>query len=275
MAFSCGGDPKVVAFILKVEELYSYILENNFEGIGELKEYVIEVATNILQKDSLHEVRDNKTKIVSMMQDKFWEGLTFSKVDLLVKELAPLVKYYEPEKGRKLQIDAPDEIRGVRDFEFEIHDGAEIKPGSDVTDFLESNPIAKKISLGEGVTSEELMKLEKQLTEIRSDITIENIQKKSGVDYLEFLRKLLGVSFEISPAKVMRNQFRKEVFGDGYRTTQQQNVLEIAESVFIQKKSLVIGDFGQMPISQERPLEVFKPEELQDIVEKCSKIKMY
>ncbi|WP_269849435.1 hypothetical protein [Methanosarcina horonobensis] len=225
-----------MAFILKVEELYSYILENNFEGIGELKEYVIEVATNILQKDSLHEVRDNKTKIVSMMQDKFWEGLTFSKVDLLVKELAPLVKYYEPEKGRKLQIDAPDEIRGVRDFEFEIHDGAEIKPGSDVTDFLESNPIAKKISLGEGVTSEELMKLEKQLTEIRSDITIENIQKKSGVDYLEFLRKLLGVSFEISPAKVMRNQFRKEVFGDGYRTTQQQNVLEIAESVFIQKK---------------------------------------
>lgn len=264
-----GKNPLVSAFILQVEKLFKYILDEDGDKILEVQEYVKEKMENILQKDNLEAVQEKREDILKIFQETFWDELTFDDVEFIIKELAPLMIYYEKNPKRILQVDAPDMLVREEIAQYKAKEDEELKK------FLETNPLVKKIKDGNGVTSIELLKLEEQLRALRPAITIDNVQRIQKIDFLLFLRKILGLKQEYDPQVLIEREFDKYVIEKNqHYTSEQIKFLQILKKVFARTKHIELKDFTVPPLSNERPLDKFPASELQKIVVECNKIKM-
>ncbi len=269
IALNPGKNSLITAFILQVEKLFKYILDEDADKILEVQEYIKEKMENILQKDNLEHVRDKKEDIMKVFQETFWDELTFDDVEFIIRELAPLMVYYEKTPKRMLQVDAPDVVIRVEDFKKEVKEDEELKK------FIETNPLIKKIKSGEGITSEELSRLEAQLRELRPEITIENVQRIQKIDFLVFLRTILGLKKEYDPQEMIEREFDKHLLEKNHQyNAEQLKFLQVLKKVFARTKHIELKDFTVPPLSNERPLDKFQTSELQKIVLECKKIKM-
>ncbi len=264
-----GKNPLVSAFILQVEKLFKHLLDEDMDKIYEVREYVKEKMENILQKDNLEHIQEKRDDILSVFQDQFWEELTFDGVEFMIRELAPLMVYYEKNPKRMLQVDAPDIVLKIEEFKKEVKEDPELKR------FLETNSLIKKIKDGEGITPIELLKLEEQLGELRPEITIENVQRMQKIDFLLFLRKIIGLKQEYDPHVLIEREFDKHILDKNQNYNSEQiKFLQVLKKVFARTKHLELKDFTVPPLANERPLDKFQTSELQRIVVECNKIKM-
>ncbi len=268
MIFNKGINVNVSSFIVRVERLFNCILERNFDKIAELQVYVKEMCENILQKDNLTDIRDNRELILKVFQDDFWDDLTFSNVEFLVTDIAPLMKYYEPNPRKIIQIDAPDIILSRTEYVKEIEEDEELQQ------FLDENPLIKKIKDGEGITSQELMELEVQLSALKPGMTVDAIQRIKNIDFLEFLSDIIGLTREYDPKEMIEKRFDEFIIEKSDYSTDQIEFLILLKKVFADRKHIDITDFGKPPLSLEHPLEYFRIEELREIVKKVNLIKM-
>lgn len=263
-----GMSPNITSFILNTERLFRYILDRDIEGIGEVRAYVLERLENVLQKDNLTEVKAKMADILKVFQEKFWEDLTFEKVEFIVRELAPLMKYYEPEGRAIVQIDKPDLILDIQTFKKEITEDTKF------TRFVKENPIAQKITSGEGITSRELLLLEEQLSSLKPGITIENIQKFQKTDFIAFLHDIIGLTHKHDPKEIIEEEFDRHILQNQQYNSRQMEFLQLLKKVFADQKRIELKDFARSPLSDEHPLDLFQYEELQEIVDKCNNIRM-
>ena len=264
-----GKSPVISSFILQVEKLFKFILDDNKDKIYDLKEYVEEKMENILQKDNLEIVKENRKNILKVFQDNFWKELTFEDVEFIIVKLAPLMVYYEKNPKKLLQVDAPDLVLKIEEFKKEVKEDEELKI------FLETNSFVSKIRNGEGITPMELLKLEKQLSALRPEITIDNVQRIKKIDFLVFIRKILGLKQEYDPQFLIEQEFNKHIIEKNQNYNSEQiKFLRILNKVFARTKHIELKDFTVPPLSNERPLDKFQPSELQRIVVRCNKIKM-
>lgn len=264
-----GKDPLVTSFVLHVEKLFGYVLDEKIDKIYEVKEYVKEKMENILQKDHLESVQEKREDIMKVFQDSFWDELSFDDVEFLIKELAPLMIYYEKNPKKMIQVDAPDLVLKVEDFKKEVKEDEELKH------FLETNSLINKIKNGEGITPAELLKLEEQLRALRPEITIDNVQRIQKIDFLLFLRKILGLKQEYDPQILIEREFDEHIIKKNqYYNSEQIQFLQVLKKVFARTKHIELKDFTVPPLSNERPLDKFQTSELQKIVVECNKIKM-
>ncbi len=264
-----GKNPLVTAFILQVEKLFKYILDDDQDKKSEIQAYVKEKMENILQKDNLEAVQEKREDIMKVFQDPFWDELIFDDVEFMIKELAPLLIYYEKNPKRMIQIDAPDLVLKVEDFKKEVKEDPELKK------FLDTNPLIRKIKDGEGITPAELFKLEEQFRELRPEITIDNVQRIQKIDFLLFLRKILGLKQDYDPQVLIEREFDAHIIGRSqHYNSEQIKFLQILKKVFARTKRIDLKDFTVPPLSNERPLDKFQTSELQKIVVECNRIKM-
>jgi len=264
-----GKDPLVTSFILQIEKLFGYILDENMEKTYKVSEYVKEKMENILQKDHLESVKEKREDILKVFQEAFWDELTFEDVEFMFKELAPLMIYYEKNPKRMIQVDAPDLVLKVENFKKEVKEDEELKK------FFEANPLIKKIKEGNGITSIELFRLEEQLSALRPEITIDNVQRIQKIDFLLFLRKILGLKQEYDPQVMIEREFDAHIIAKNHQYNSEQiKFLLVLKKVFARTKHIELKDFTVPPLSNERPLDKFQTSELQKIVVKCNKIKM-
>ncbi len=269
IALNPKDSPLVTSFILQVEKLFEYILDEDMDEIYKTREYVREKMENILQKDNLDIVHDKKDDILKVFEEPFWDEVTFNDVEFIIKELAPLMIYYEKNPKRMIQVDAPDLILKVEDFRKEVKEDVNLKR------FIETNPLISKIKDGEGVTSHELIKLEEQLRELRPEITIENVQRIQKIDFLLFLRKIIGLKQEYDPQEMIEREFDKHIMERSHHYNSEQiKFLQLLKKVFARTKHIDLKDFTVPPLSNERPLDKFQTFELQRIVVECNKIRM-
>ncbi len=266
-----GKNPMVASFILSVEKLFKHILDENREEIMGVKEYVEEKMENILQKDNLESVQEKREDILKVFQETFWDGIAFEDVEFMITELAPLMVYYEKkDTKRMLQVDAPDMLIREEVAHYGIKEDEELKK------FLEANLLVKKIMDGGGITPAELLELEGQLKALRPEITIENVQRIQKIDFLLFLRKILGLKQEYDPQVLIEQEFDKHIIEKNqYYTSEQIKFLNVLKKVFARTKHIELKDFTVPPLSNERPLDKFQESELKKIVLECNKIKMH
>ena len=264
-----GVNPLVSAFILQVEKLFGYILENDKEKIDKIREYVQEKMENILEKDHLESVQKKREDVLKVFQETFWDGISFDDVEFMIRELAPLMIYYEKNPKKIIQVDAPDLVLNVEKFQHEVKVDEELKK------FIESSPLLRKIKDSEGITSLELMKLEEQISKIRPGITIENVQRIQKTDFILFLRQILGLSQDYDPQVMIEREFDKHIIEKNQNYNSEQiKFLQVLKKVFARTKHIDLKDFTVPPLSNERPLDKFQASELQKIVVECNKIKM-
>ena len=259
----------ISGFILQVEKLFAYILENDNEKILDIREYIIEKMENILQKDHLEAVQEKRDNILKVFEDTFWDGISFDDVEFIIRELSPLMIFYEKNPKRIIQVDAPDLILNVEKFKHVVKENEELKI------FINSNPLMKKIKDGKGIISSELLKLEEQLNKIQPGISIENVQKIQKIDFILFLRQILGLSQDYDPQEMIEREFDKHIIKKNQNYNSEQiKFLQVLKKIFARKKSIDLKDFTLGTLSNERPLDKFPTSELQKIIDKCNKIRM-
>ncbi|CAG0978410.1 MAG: DEAD/DEAH box helicase family protein [Candidatus Methanoperedens sp.] len=268
MILNEGTNANVSSFILNTEKLFSHVLDKDFAKIEKIKRYVWEMARNIIRKENLSEIKNNKEKIMKVLQDDFWNGLTFDDVEFIIRELAPLMKYYEPNPRKIIQIDAPDLVLSREKFVKEIKEDLKLK------EFLEKNPYIMKIKSGEGITSSELKQLEAQLTELRPEMTIENIQKYQKKDFVVFLGEIIGLTNDNNPRQLIELKFDEFIIKNNNYNSKQLEFLEVLKKVFADRKYIELSDMAELPLSAERPLDYFQMADLKSIVAKCDAIKV-
>lgn len=269
MILEQGDSSKVSSFILQTEKLFGFILDENKDRISKLEEYVKEMCQNILQKDNLSEIKENREKIITVFQDSFWEDLTFEDVEFIIKEIAPLMKYYEPERGFIIQSDAPDIVISREKFEKEVIEDEELKK------LLDENPIVRKIKDGEGITSLELLELERQLSDLKPGLTIDNIQNFQHKDFFTFLREILDISYKEDPKELIEKRFDEFIIEGHSYNPKQIDLLILLKKIFAERKRIELTDFAGPPFADERPLDYFGIDDLKDIVARCNDIRMY
>ncbi|WP_227716987.1 DEAD/DEAH box helicase family protein [Methanobacterium paludis] len=268
MILEPGSNSTVSSFILKTENLFGFILARNHEEIGKLRSYVSYMLRNILTKDNLNDIKMKRDEILRAMQNQFWEDLAFEDVEFLVRELAPLMKYFEPERKEIIQSDAPDFIMSREQFVKEVEEDPKIK------EFLEGNNIIWKIKEGQGITSPELLELERELNIRKPGLTIDNVQKHQNKDFIIFLREIIGLSRTEDPKALIEKRFSQFIIEKSQYSSRQIDFLLLLRRMFADRKHIELGDLAEPPLSDEHPLDIFEIGELERIVDCCNRIKM-
>jgi len=265
LIYSKSENSKIYTFVLKCIRLFEAIKNEDKDKIWEIQEFTKERLENIWG-GNLEVIKEKDEEIKRVLGDEFWESLTFEDVDFLIKEIAPLMVYYEKERKRMLRVNAPDYVVNIEKVKHEI------KENPDFTSFLYSNKLMKKIKEGEGVTSKELLEIEKQLSKLNPSWTIENIQKK--MDFVVFLRNLLEIKELPDPQEMIKWEFDKLISNrNQHYNSEQLKFLRYLRDVFIRAKHIELKDFAEHPLTEERPLDLFNPEQLREITVKCNNLR--
>jgi len=265
LIYTPSQNAKVYGFISKCVKLFDYIKGNDKEKIGKVEEFVVERVESIWDKN-LDAIKQKQEELIKIQQEPFWEEITFEDVDFLIRDIAPLMIFYEPDRKNMIKINAPDIVLRV---EKEI---MERKDDKNVKEFIENNPLMKKIRGGDGVNATELLEIERQLKKLNPCFTIENIQQTK--DFVLFLRGLVEIKGLPDPQEMIKWEFDKFVNDrNEHYNSEQLRFLRLLEQVFIRAKHVELKNFAEHPLAEGRPLDVFTKEQLETIVVKCNKLK--
>jgi len=267
LIYSKSENSKVYAFISKCVKLFDAVKEEDKDKIGKIEEFIKERVENVWER-SLEVVREKDEQIKKVLGDEFWQDMTFEDVDFLIREIAPLMIYYETYGRKMLKIDAPDVVINVEKFEMKV------KENPNFEYFLNSNPLIKKIKESKGVTSKELLEIEKAFSSLNSAWTIENIQNIRKIDFVLFLRQLLKITDLPDPQEMIKQEFDKFVISrNEHYNSEQLKFLRLLKQVFVRAKHIELKDFAKHPLTEERPLDLFEKKQLIDIVDKCNNLR--
>jgi type I restriction enzyme, R subunit len=265
LIYTPSENSKVYSFISKCVKLFDYIKESNKEKIGKVEEFVSDRAETIWDKN-IDAIKEQRGELIKIQQEEFWEEITFEDVDFLIRDIAPLMRFYEEERKKMIKINAPDLVRNV---EREV---MEAKEDVDFKEFIENNPLMKKIKEGEGVTSKELLEIETKLKYLNPALSIDNIQQTE--DFILFLRHLLEIKGLPDPQQMIKWEFDKFVADKNqYYNSEQLKFLRLLEQVFVRAKHIELKSLAEHPLADARPLDIFTKEQLQVIVNKCNQLK--
>lgn len=268
MMLKQGTSSYVTSFILNTEKLFGLILEEQRDKIAELRVNTLEpMIENITTRSNLTEVKQKLNELKKVRQDKFWDELTFENVEFLIKEIAPLMKYYSPDPRKVVQIDALDIITDIQEFEREIKEDEELKK------LVKDNPLIKKLKNGSGLTADELTQLVGVFQKIKPEVNIPNIQQSYGEDFMVFLHEAIGLTKKYDPRELIERQFDEHIIKSNHYNSKQLEFLTLLKKIFIERKHLSVEDFGRSPLADERPLDLFEEKQLKAIVKICNKIK--
>lgn len=267
-----GYNANVSSFIKDAEKLFGYILDRDLDRIAKIKNIIQFKVKNVLEKDNINIIFEKRNDLKKVLQIEFWEDLTFEKVEFLVNEIASTMVYFVADNKGTIYVPAPDKIIDWQQKDKEIAEDEELKR------LLERNEGIKKLKEGKGITSEELLSIEKELSALRPEITIETIQKTRNTDFLIFLREIIGLTREEDPKELIEKRFDKVILSDytlnnGVEfNSRQLEFLILLKKVFANRKHIELKDFTEEPLGEGKDL--FEYDNLISIIEKCNSIIM-
>ncbi len=265
LIYSPSENAKVYSFISKCVKLFDYIKNDDKEKVGKVQDFVIKKAEGIWDKN-IDAIKEKRGNLIKIQQEPFWEEITFEDVDFLIRDIAPLMIFYEEERKNMIKINAPDMVMKVEKEVMEIKEDQEFK------EFIETSPLMKKIKDGDGVTSKELLKIELKLKEFNPALTIENIQQSE--DFILFLRNLIEIKDLPDPQEMIKWEFDKFVADKNqHYNSEQLKFLRLLEQVFVRAKHIELKNLAEHPLADARPVDIFTVKQLQNIVQRCNDLK--
>ena len=267
-----GTNANVTTFIFESEKLFGYVLDRNMEDIAKTKQVIQFKVRKVLEKDNITAIQEKSDDLKKVLHLTFWEDLTFDRVEFLVKEIAPTMVYFVPEKNPFIIINKEDKIIDWEETDKEIAEDEKLKR------LLEESPEVRKLKNGEGITSEELLNLEKKLSALRPEITIYKIQRSRGTDFITFLREIIGLTREEDPRTLIEKRFDKLILEEyplnNHITfnSKQLEYLIMLKKVFAERKHVELKDLTEEPLGEGKRL--FETVDLINIINTCNTIKM-
>lgn len=271
----------VYAFLLKCERLDLALLTQDVEARKDLEESMREDLR--LLPLTLNVVRAKEQEILRASSDAFWTGINREGVDLLKKDIVPLMKYRKEKREEVIEFDLDDRIVERRWIEFGPHGEGEYvhqyreKVEKHIRELADKDETLRKIKNGIPVSDEDIEKLEAKLNGPELYITervLQDAYEQPAGTFKQFILKLLG-KFEF-PAReeIVAKAFETFVHGKHYFAADQIRFLRIVKNVFLEKarrrERLTLHDLYEGPFETlgiDAADRLFKKQELEEIID--------
>ncbi len=84
----------------------------------------------------------------------------------------------------------------------------------------------------------------------------------------------MGLTEKEDPKELIEYEFDQYIVKQTKYSSKQLEFLLILKKIFADRKRIVLADLSKPPLSNERPLDLFKIDELKLVIQKCNQIKM-
>ena len=270
---------EIGSFELKCEKLGLAILLNNKKEIVKFAEQIAETLEQL--PENINEVK-KKINLLNKVRNKaFWENLTFSDTQMLIKEFAPLMVFRVPEKREQIVVDLYDAIAQRKIVEFVKESQTEYvvnyknKIEAKIKELVNTHPTIKKIVNREKISEEDLLNLEETLNKMGLNFSEALLQQFYKGSLVQFIKEVLGLySKESAEAKVKEAFETFMIENNKQYNADQLNFLKTLQTVFISTKHIDMDMLFEAPFSNFGllPTELFEETDLKKIIELCKKI---
>ena len=84
----------------------------------------------------------------------------------------------------------------------------------------------------------------------------------------------MGLTEKQDPKELIEYEFDQYIVKQNSYNSRQLEFLLILKKVFSERKRIELADLAKPPLSNERPLDLFKIDELKLVIQKCNQLKM-
>src|SRR2546425_621926 len=284
MRYKTGVEPNEASFTQKCEQLTLAILNKKEEEIERLKDDIAETLNCL--PPTIQAVDDKKELLDKALDKSFWTTPSIDDAQMLLDELAPLMKYKraEPRPTIILDIDDVTEQRQLIEYgpftslKSEYVRDYKAKVERRIKQLASEHPTILKIKRDEALTEKDLLKLEDALNSPELFITEESLQKvyrQTKGTLVEFIKKVLGLYEFPSPEKEIEEAFKTFMIEKNYLNADQVNFLRTVESVFERKRHIEYTDLFEPPFTSfgpKAPVPLFQEDELKQVVGLCGQL---
>lgn len=286
MRYKQGVDPNRASFELKTEQLSVAVLEKNEAELQRLKSEIGEVMDYL--PFTIKEVKDKEELISQVQRPSYWKDVTYDDAQMLLRELAPLMRYKRTEPRPTIVLDIDDMIQ-EREY---VDYGPVAAPKSvlaktytervekRIKQLANTHPTIKKIMKDEPLTEKDLEELEKTLNSPElyvTEATLQKAYKQSKGTLVQFIKKILGLYEFPDPEKEIGEAFKTFMIEKNYLSADQVNFLRTIQTVFSKKHHIDYGDLFEPPFTNfgpNAPVPLLQKDDLDQILNRCKTLEM-
>ncbi|MEI8279899.1 MAG: type I restriction-modification enzyme R subunit C-terminal domain-containing protein, partial [Bacteroidota bacterium] len=283
LRFASAGNLAEAFFTSKMERLSLAVLQrrDTTNQSDSIKEDIDLLPRNLSQ------VQPVVPLINDMLSMAWWQEITTHSVDNARKQLAPLMKYRRERPSLVVELGLEDVIdsrrwvilkQGGQKLMVEEY---KAKVEEKIQKLAQQHPTIQSLLKGEKVTIQDLLHLESTLeTELAGDelmLTEDNMIKAFGVrigSLTDFLKYVLQLEHLPNFEELVRRSFDAFILEHNYNADQTR-FLRTVQSVFIQKRKLVVDDLYEAPFTNfgmNAVEKLFSEEEVEEILEMTKKL---
>jgi type I restriction enzyme R subunit len=283
LRFAGAGNLAEAFFTSKMERLSLAVLQQKDTAtqVDTIKEDV-----DLLPR-SLGQVQPLVPLINDILGGAWWNDLTAAKVDEARKQLAPQMKYRRERPSLVVELGLEDVIDSRR-WVIVKQGGQKLmveeykaKVEEKIHQLAGQHPTIQRLLKGEKVTIQELLQLEFTLeTELAGNelmLTEDNMVKAFGVrigSLTDFLKYVLQLEHLPNFEELVRRAFDAFILEHNY-TADQTRFLRTVQSVFLEKRRLVVDDLYEAPFTNfgmNAVEKLFSEDEVEEILEMTKKL---
>jgi len=283
MKFKPDVNLNEATFTLRCERLGLAILKSDVEEVERLKPEIGEMIECL--PTSLDLVRAKEAFMDRALSEGFWQDISYDSSQMLIRELAGLMKYMSKEPRKTIIIDQEDLIQSREKIVFGP-EGEETyvavykeKVEEKIRRLAEEHPALRKIKQGEEPGEEELLSLEETLNSPELFITEETLRqtyRQRAGTLVQFIKKVLGLYEFPQPEDRIWDAFQTYIIENNRDyTADQLNFIRAIRTVFAKKKHLDYGDLFDAPFinfGAKAPMPMFSEDELKSFINICGSL---
>jgi type I restriction enzyme R subunit len=249
--------PAETFFISKMERCGLAHLQHKdlASHIQSIREDVSLLPTNI------EEVKTCQHHIDNVLSNDFWMHRSLASIDEAKEALAPVMKYKRERPSLVFELGL-DDIIAMRKWVFVRKDSRRMFVEEyrrlieeKIEKIAATHPTIAKLKSGKDVNADDLIRLEESLeAELGTDelsLDDENMLKAFGVrvgSLVDFLKHVLGIEALPQYETVVRKAFNAFILEHNYNADQSR-FLRVVQSVFLQRKGLILADLYDEPFN--------------------------
>ncbi|MGE5555258.1 MAG: DEAD/DEAH box helicase family protein [Methanocella sp.] len=266
-------------FILKTEQLSLAILHNDNLEIERLKNAIGDDLQRLPL--TLNDVKVKRKLLNQVLNNSFWDRITYEDAQMIGEEFAPLMKYRDENPRTVITLDIDDVIQESGIIEFGPLPSQENvntylqKVQKRITELAENHPTILKIKNNEVLTEEDLKNLENTLNGPDLYITEEVLQKAFSQNkgtLVQFIKNVLGMYAFPDPKKRVEDAFKTFMVEKNYLNADQVNFLRTVQTVFMKKRHIDYEDFYELPFTNFGFTMPLADEDLKEVVQLCASL---
>ncbi|MFZ3168335.1 MAG: DEAD/DEAH box helicase family protein [Candidatus Methanoperedens sp.] len=280
MRFKQDVNLNEASFTLKCEKLGVAILHGDMEEVERLKPKIGEMVDCL--PEELNVIKPKLAFKEKVLSNRFWENVSFEDSQMLISELAKLMKYMASEPRKTIVLDMDDMIQQRKLIEFGPDAKQEyVKVYKEMVEdrikkLADEHPAILKIKNNEMLTEADLRDLELTLNNPELYITEDVLQKvyaQNKGTLVQFVKNILGLYKFPDPAVRIKDAFDTYIIENSrHYSADQLNFIRTVQTVFSKKKHIEYSELYDAPFTNfgiNAPMPMFTENELNDFINIC------